>query len=107
MNKEIVIESTEHLNTIMNKESTLILFFDTNCWGVGKAIFPRLKDLAIKYDVKVLSINIESQLEIKGQFLVFSAPTVLIINEQIEELIESGFIDFQKIDRILGSLFRA
>ena len=31
MNKEIVIESTEHLNTIMNKESTLILFFDTNC----------------------------------------------------------------------------
>ena len=55
----------------------------------------------------MLSINIESQLEIKGQFLVFSAPTVLIINEKIEELRESGFIDFQKIDRILGSLFRA
>lgn len=104
MHEEIVIESRDQLNEILNTDKALILYFDTNSWGVGKALFPKLIGLALDYNVKVLYINIDNQPAIKGQFLVFSAPTVLIIKDKREELRESKFIDFEKINRVLESL---
>ena len=102
MENSIAIESLKQLNEIMDREKLSILFFDTKSWGVGKAIFPKLIDLAKEYKKQVLTIDIDEQLLVKGQFLVFSAPTVLIMNENKEILRESKFIDLNNIDRILG-----
>lgn len=101
MENSVAIDSMEQLNKIMDREKLTILFFDTKTWGVGKAVFPKLKDLAKEYEKEILTIDIDEQLLIKGQFLVFSAPTVLIIREKKEILRESKFIDFKNIDRVL------
>lgn len=104
MSKEIIIESMEQLNSFLDTQATNILYFDTNSWGVGKAIFPRLMNLAREYLLDVLTIDIDNQAMIKGQHLVFAAPTVLIIKDKKEILRESKFIDFKKVSRILDLL---
>lgn len=50
---------------------------------------------------KVGEIIIDDLIEVSGQFLVFSVPTILIMHEGREILRESRFIDFNKISRIL------
>lgn len=73
---------------------------------MGKAVFPKLMDLANEYDLDVLKVDLGSQPLIKGQFTVFSAPTVLLFSKGREILRESRFIDFEKIDKTLNSLIR-
>lgn len=102
MESSIAIDSIERLEEIMDTEVLSILFFDTKTWGVGKAIFPKLISLAKKYDKQVLTIDIDEQLLIKGQMLVFSAPTILIIQKNKEILRESKFIDLKNIERVLN-----
>ena len=101
MKNGIVIESIDQLNEIIDREELSILFFDTKTWGVGKAIFPKLMDLAKEYKRDVLIIDIDEQLLVKGQYLVFAAPTLLIMRGKKEILRESKFIDLKNIDRIL------
>lgn len=106
VNRSIAIESIEQLNEIMDQEELSILFFDTKTWGVGKVIFPKLIELAKEYEKKILKIDIDENLLIKGQFLVFTAPTVLIMRKRKEVLRESKFIDLKNIDRILELTLR-
>lgn len=101
MKNYIEIKSMDQLNEFLAKEEKVILFFDTKLWGVGKTIFPKLMDLAENYSIKILTIDIDEQLLIKGQFLVFSGPTVIIMKSAREELRESRFINFENIERNL------
>lgn len=61
-------------------------------------------ELADEYKVKILLIDIDKDPLIRGQYQVFSAPTVLIIRENKEMLRESKFIDFKNIKRLLENL---
>ena len=49
-------------------------------------------------------IDINEQKEIAGQNLIFTVPTIVIMNEGKEIFKESRFIDFNKIERTLGLL---
>lgn len=104
MDNYVKIDSIEHLNEIIDSQDLVILYFDTESWGVGKVIFSKLMELARTYKVKTALIDIDKQLLIRGQHLVFSAPTVLLIKEKIEILRESKFIDLENVERALKSL---
>jgi thioredoxin-like negative regulator of GroEL len=64
-------------------------------------VFPQLKKVVNDYDIKLVKIDVDSQLEIAGQFLAFVMPTILIIHEEKEILREARFIDFNRIEKIL------
>lgn len=103
MTKEINIESIDQLKEILKREKENLVFFDTTSWGVGKAVFPKLMDLARVYKLDVLRVDMDSHPLIKGQFTVFSAPTVLLFSEEREILRESKFIDFERLVRTLDA----
>ena len=98
------VKSADELDRFMDDEDLLILYFDTKFWGVGKAVFPKLEDLADKYKVKILLIDIDKLLFVRGQLQVFSPPTILIMKEKKEILRESGFISFENVERMLENL---
>lgn len=100
----VEVKSVDELNEFMDKEDLLILYFDTKFWGVGKAVFPKLEALADEYSVKVLLIDIDKLLLVRGQLEVFTPPTILIMKDKKEILRESGFISFENVKRMLENL---
>lgn len=56
------------------------------------------------HPIKVAKIYIDELVEITGQFLVFTVPTILIMHEGREILRESRFIDLQAVERTLSFL---
>lgn len=104
MSDIVKIESINELNDFIDREDLLIIYFDTKFWGVGRAVFPKLEDLADRHRVKILLIDIDKLLLARGQLEVFSAPTALVIKDKKEILRESGFIKFENLERILENL---
>ena len=104
MTDNLRIDSMDKLNEMLDNEELLILYFDTKSWGVGKAVLPKLVELADTYKIKIALIDIDKQPLIRGQYEVFSAPTLLIIREKREVLRESKFIDFENVKRLLANL---
>lgn len=99
----VLIQTKEHLKQLMAEEEGLILYFSSEDCKVCQAVFPKLMDLAEAYLVKVAKISVTEQMEIAGQSLVFTVPTVLIVYQGKEILRESRFIDLQKVERALKS----
>ena len=90
----ILIQSKEHLEQFMAEEKPFILYFSSEDCNICQAVFPKLMNLVELYPIKVAKINIDVQIEIAGQSLVFTVPTVLIFYEGREILRESRFILF-------------
>lgn len=100
-----IITSEQQINEMMNQHDVAVLYFTTPTCNVCKAIFPRLEELMKEYEnVPLLKIDAASLTETSAQHLVFTVPTILIFNNGKEVLRESRFIDFSKIDRLLGLL---
>ncbi len=100
----ILIRSKEHFEELMPKEEPLMLYFSSKNCSVCQVVFPKMMDLVKGHSIKVAEINIDEHVEIVGQLLIFTVPTILIIQESREILRESRFIDFQKVERILSLL---
>lgn len=95
------IESKIMLNQLLEENSLFVLYFSSPECGVCHAILPRLIALLGEHSVQMATIDINRLREISGQYLVFTVPTILLIQNGKEILRESRFIDFHNIDRIL------
>ncbi|KLU65272.1 thioredoxin [Desulfosporosinus acididurans] len=100
----IHIRLKEQLNQLMEQEKPIILYFSSRDCNVCHAVFPKLMNLIDPESIDIAIININEHVEIAGQLLVFTVPTILIFCEGKEILRESRFIDFQKVERILNFL---
>ena len=80
------------------------MYFSSDSCNVCHSVFPRLLDLMKDVDFPIGKIDVNKNIEIAGQHLVFSIPSILIFNEDTEVLRESRFIDFNKIERIISQL---
>lgn len=98
----INIETKDQFEQLMTKKDPIILYFSAQNCGVCHAVFPKLMNLVDDYPITVAKINVEEQMEIAGQSLVFTVPTILIMYEGREILKESRFVDFANIERTLG-----
>lgn len=99
----IFIQSYDHLKQLMAEEKQVILYFSSSDCNVCHAVFPKMMTLVNSYPIKVVKIDIHKHIEIAGQLMVFTVPTILMIYEGREVLRESRFIDFQKVERMLNS----
>lgn len=102
----ILIENKEQYEQLLGKEDPIILYFSSQNCNVCHAIFPKLMELIEDYPVTVARINTDEQREIAGQNLVFTVPTILMINEGKEILRESRFVNFANLERALGFVTR-
>ncbi|WP_042332212.1 thioredoxin family protein [Desulfosporosinus orientis] len=97
------IQTYDHLEQLMAEEKQVILYFSSRDCNVCHAVFPKLMNLINDYSIKVIKIDINDHVEIAGQLLVFTVPTILMMYDGREVLRESRFIDFQKVERMLNS----
>ena len=100
-NEPVIFQTFDHLKQFMAEEEQVILYFSSRDCNVCHAVFPKLMKLVNGHPIKVVKINIDEHVEIAGQLLVFTVPTILMIYEGREILRESRFIDFQKVERTL------
>ncbi|MPN58404.1 hypothetical protein SDC9_206109 [bioreactor metagenome] len=101
----ITIENKEQYEQLIMEKDPVILYFSSLNCNVCQAVFPKLMTLVNDYSIPVAKINVDEQLEIAGQSLVFTVPTILIMYEGKEVLRESRFIDFSNIARTLEFVF--
>ncbi|MDK2800294.1 MAG: hypothetical protein PWP27_1084 [Clostridiales bacterium] len=86
---------------INNNKLSLILIKAKNC-GVCDAVLVKLEQLVQKYPkIKSSIVSIEQVPEVSGNYLVFTAPTVLFFVEGKEVLRESRFIRFNELENVL------
>jgi len=100
---ESLIQTYDHLVQLIVKEEQVILYFSSRDCNVCHAVLPKLMNLVNDYSIKVVKIDINEHVEIAGQLLVFTVPTILMMYDGREVLRESRFIDLQKVERMLNS----
>ena len=96
-----LIQTYDDLIKFVADEKHVLLYFSSRDCNVCHAVFPKLMNLVNDRPIKVVKINIDEHVEIAGQFLVFTVPTILVMYDGREILRESRFIDLQKVERIL------
>lgn len=101
--KFIQIDSNEEFEDFKQGARYILYFSSENC-NVCHSVFPRLLELNSNTDIPIGRIDVDKNIEIAGQNLVFTIPTILIFNENTELLRESRFIDFLKIEKLLSVL---
>lgn len=98
------INSQEELDAFKENKSFVLYFSSKDC-SVCHSVFPKMMDSLEKYSIKVGRIDVNEQLKIAGQHLIFSIPTILIFNEGQEVFRESRFINFSNFNRLLNIMF--
>lgn len=99
--KTLIIDSEEALETFTN-QSKYILYFSSEKCSVCNSILPELEEITQGLPIQIGKIDVNFNLKIAGQYLIFVTPTIIIFNDKKEVLRESRFIDFKKIERMLG-----
>ena len=63
-----------------------ILYFKNNTCKVCKAMEPKIKEIAEEFNIPFQVINTEENPEVAGQFLIFSVPSAVIVDQDDKEL---------------------
>jgi thioredoxin-like negative regulator of GroEL len=99
----VTIESEEVLDDFTN-QNRYILYFSSEKCSVCNTILPELEEITRDAPIQIGKIDVNKNLKIAGQYLIFVTPTIIIFNDGKEILRESRFIDFKKIERMLELL---
>lgn len=101
--KVLYLNSEEELEEF-SKKDVHILYFSSESCNVCHSIFPKLLDMTSDYDIEIGRIDVNRNVKLAGQHLIFSIPTILVFNEGKEVARESRFVDFDKLSRTLNIL---
>lgn len=95
-------KSLEEVKSIIASNDLVVLLISSTACSVCTVAKEKMLQLANRdNDIKVVSTYIEDDRLISGEFLVFTAPTILVFDNGKEILRESRFINYGKIDRII------
>jgi len=101
--KIVFLNSEEELNSFKERPTHILYFSSEDC-SVCHSVFPKMMDVIKDYEISVGRIDVNKQLKIAGQNLIFSIPTILVFNEGQEVFRESRFINFENFRRIISIL---
>lgn len=106
LDKTIELKSVDQLLEIQTQDDPYVLYISTQDCNVCKAIHPKMVDV-INNQMPIYSIDASVTPEISGQLLVFSVPTIILMNQQREVYRESRFIQFEqfkeRVDWVLNN----
>ena len=101
--KVVYLNSEEELEEFSKNQVHILYFSSENC-NVCHSVFPKLVDMTSDYDIEIGRIDVNRNVKLAGQHLIFSIPTILVFNEGTEVARESRFVDFEKLSRTLSIL---
>ncbi len=96
-----VIEKYEDIKKVINKDLVMIIAKShtcSSCSTIANIMDNNMNhfDKIDKYNVFVDDLD-----QFRGEYLIFSVPTVLIFSEGKELLRQSRYFDYEKIDRLI------
>ena len=95
------IKHYKEVTNIINQELVMVIAKThtcSTCMTINDIIKQNVKYID---ELPVYYIYVDDIAEFRGEYTIFSVPTVLIFNEGKELLRESKFINFAKIDRLI------
>ena len=97
------IRKVEDLTSLGNK---YFLYFKTSDCGVCGVMEDQLLDLFNHLDLPFAVVQVEELPELRGKHLVFSGPTLLLIEGEKEIYRQSGFMDLIRLNKIVSAWLR-
>ena len=97
----IKLQTSQELAQIFDQNSLVLLYFSTPQCSVCHAIKPKIEQLVRDYPYPLIDIDASKFIDLSGQYLIFSSPSLVIFEHHKELLRESRFIDLNRIERFL------
>jgi hypothetical protein len=95
------IEKYSEIQDIINKDFVMILAKSHTCYSC-KTIANIMDDNMNHFDkIEKYNIYVDDMDQFRGEYLIFSVPTILIFSEGKELLRQSRYFDYAKIDRLI------
>lgn len=91
------------LNQYLSDHQATVLYFSTPQCSVCTAMQPKIEHSLAKFTNALIHIDAHEHPDLAGQYVVFSAPTLVIVENQRELLRESRFIDLERVERLLDA----
>ena len=103
-NGVIQMTSEQQADELITSHPLLVCFFTAPACSVCHAVKPRLIEMAKRHRSPLLMVSVDEHVAFSAQRLVFTVPTVLVLNNGREIDRESRFIDFEQLERTLTSV---
>ncbi len=96
-----VIEKYSDIKNVINKELVMVIAKTHTCHSCN--VIANIMDNNMNHFDKIDKYNIyvDDIDQFRGEYLIFSVPTVLIFSEGKELLRQSRYFDYEKIDRLI------
>jgi thioredoxin-like negative regulator of GroEL len=99
----IELTQSRDLATHLSDYQATVLYFSTPHCSVCGAMQPKIERLLAKYASPLIHIDAHEHPDLAGQYVVFTSPTLVIVENQRELLRESRFIDLERVERLLDA----
>ena len=99
MNSIKQISILEELQSIINKELAVLVYFNTQTCAVGEAVLPKIEGL-IKNSfpkIKLLTVDLNFSPEISAHYRAFVEPTILVFYDGKETIRKSRNIGIHEL----------
>lgn len=88
----------------MEPEGIRILYFKSHDCGVCEGMLLKTEEVLKDYDIDIYTVQIEDNPKMRGRYLVFTGPTILLIKDDKIIAKESGFVELSNIVKALDML---
>lgn len=96
-----IIKEYSEVKSIINKKLVMVIAKTHTC-SLCSTIEKTLESHLDNYnDIEKYGIYVDDIDKFRGDYLIFSVPTIIIFSEGKELLRESRFINYDKIDRLI------
>lgn len=95
LDRAIELKTIEQLDALQTQTSPYIIYISSQDCSVCHAIYPKMMDV-VNDSIPVNSIDASQTPALSGQLLVFSVPTIIMMNDHKEVYRESRFIQFEQ-----------
>ncbi len=108
MNKNQSITSLDTLQSILNDNPIVLLYFSTTSCSVGKALEPKIKNLISTKFPKIRFFNVDINYfpDISAKFSAFVEPTILIFFYGKETIRKSRNIGIYELEETIEKRYQ-
>lgn len=101
------LENIEELDKFIESNPKILLIISTEGCSVCDSILYKIdKDIKIGDNISFAFVKANEVKEVKGKFLIFTAPVILLLNEGKEISRQARFIKFDQLEKDLEYLFK-
>ena len=95
------IEKFKDIDKIINKDLVMVIAKTHSCSSCQTIANMLETNLMHYHEIEKYAIYVDDIDQFRGEYLIFSVPTVIIFNKGKELLRESRYINYAKIDRLI------